>query len=297
MKYCSKCGTPLAENARFCPACGEPISAESSATARATAPAISLSTLALGGALLCLVGGGGYLVGASARSKSELAHNEVIEVDSSGLPMVEAARTSGDSGSNPGQPQSNPVPISGGIDQQTETRARENAMRSSCQSNLKQIALGIKQYVQDYDEKLPTLTSGNASDGDESAQGWAHNLQPYLKSTQIFQCPAEANPSNSEPSQAGYTDYYFNRALAGQKEVSLDYAANTIINGDGISSDALYNRTERETAGEPGADVRHLGGANYAFEDGHVKWLRPSRVEPSSVAPDGSNATFGTGIR
>ena len=38
-------------------------------------------------------------------------------------------------------------------------RARENARRSSCQSNLKQIALGIKQYTQDYDEKFPLASS------------------------------------------------------------------------------------------------------------------------------------------
>ena len=31
-------------------------------------------------------------------------------------------------------------------------RARENARRSSCSSNLKQIGLGIMQYAQDYDE-------------------------------------------------------------------------------------------------------------------------------------------------
>ncbi|RYG53119.1 DUF1559 domain-containing protein, partial [bacterium] len=33
-------------------------------------------------------------------------------------------------------------------------RARENARRSSCQSNLKQIGLGIMQYTQDYDERI-----------------------------------------------------------------------------------------------------------------------------------------------
>jgi prepilin-type N-terminal cleavage/methylation domain-containing protein len=32
-------------------------------------------------------------------------------------------------------------------------RARENARRASCQSNLKQIALGVFMYNQDYDEK------------------------------------------------------------------------------------------------------------------------------------------------
>ena len=47
-------------------------------------------------------------------------------------------------------------------------RARENARRAACQSNLKQISLGIIQYAQDYDERLPTSadgSSGNISDG------------------------------------------------------------------------------------------------------------------------------------
>src|SRR5450755_3568353 len=34
-------------------------------------------------------------------------------------------------------------------------RARENAKRASCQSNLKQIGLGFLQYAQDYDETFP----------------------------------------------------------------------------------------------------------------------------------------------
>src|SRR5476649_1929130 len=34
-------------------------------------------------------------------------------------------------------------------------RARENARRASCQSNLKQMGLRILQYCQDYDEHFP----------------------------------------------------------------------------------------------------------------------------------------------
>src|ERR1700755_2603487 len=34
-------------------------------------------------------------------------------------------------------------------------RARENARRASCQSNLKQIGLGFAQYIGDYDETYP----------------------------------------------------------------------------------------------------------------------------------------------
>src|SRR5262245_54771867 len=35
------------------------------------------------------------------------------------------------------------------------SRARDNARRASCQSNLKQIGIGMMQYAQDYDDRLP----------------------------------------------------------------------------------------------------------------------------------------------
>ncbi len=44
----------------------------------------------------------------------------------------------------------------------TFTRSRENARRSSMQSNVKKIGLGSKQYIQDYDEKFPSA-AGAAS--------------------------------------------------------------------------------------------------------------------------------------
>ncbi len=34
-------------------------------------------------------------------------------------------------------------------------RARENARKSNCQSNLKQIGIGFAMYAQDFDEMLP----------------------------------------------------------------------------------------------------------------------------------------------
>ncbi len=68
-------------------------------------------------------------------------------------------------------------------------RARENARRSSCQSNLKQLGLGILQYVHDYDEKYPAPRLGAGTD---PRNNWALLSQPYLKSTQIFTCPSDS---------------------------------------------------------------------------------------------------------
>ncbi|BCM93011.1 hypothetical protein IAD21_04898 [Abditibacteriota bacterium] len=80
-------------------------------------------------------------------------------------------------------------------------RARENARRSSCQSNLKQIGLGLIQYAQDYDERLPFFfygANGDASDPATVANArykWMDAIFPYVKSEQIFACPSDANNS------------------------------------------------------------------------------------------------------
>ena len=134
-------------------------------------------------------------------------------------------------------------------------RARENARRSSCSSNLKQIALGVKQYIQDYDEKFPLSTTTGAA----GSIGWASSIQPYIKSDQLFQCPSEPNGTSAgtatpynpaSGSGLGYTDYWYNANLSWNgdfaapnfetavSEAALPYTSLSIMAGDGVSSGA-----------------------------------------------------------
>jgi len=101
-------------------------------------------------------------------------------------------------------------------------RARENARRTSCLSNMKQIGLGLMQYTQDNDERYPPPSqcdggtpacAGDALDTDPSkpsgvfvvntAAGtdhyrtWMDSIFPYVKSTQIFVCPSSQFAKNS----------------------------------------------------------------------------------------------------
>ena len=89
-------------------------------------------------------------------------------------------------------------------------RARENARRASCQSNLKQIALGVMQYTQDYDEQFPKISTPVAA---APPHGWADTIQPYLKSVQIFKCPSFTGPKGDVPNAVGYTTYWINSEL------------------------------------------------------------------------------------
>jgi prepilin-type N-terminal cleavage/methylation domain-containing protein/prepilin-type processing-associated H-X9-DG protein len=76
-------------------------------------------------------------------------------------------------------------------------RARENARRSSCASNLKQIGLGVAQYIQDFDGKWPNrcfglgcYEAGYSYPYNDGRYKWMEAVYPYVKSEQIFDCPS-----------------------------------------------------------------------------------------------------------
>jgi len=86
-------------------------------------------------------------------------------------------------------------------------KVRENARRASCQSNLKQIGLGVLQYVQDSDETYPQCAPYSAgawlynssfatpadwrpaANYDARNANWSNSIQPYIKSYDVYTCP------------------------------------------------------------------------------------------------------------
>jgi prepilin-type N-terminal cleavage/methylation domain-containing protein/prepilin-type processing-associated H-X9-DG protein len=81
-------------------------------------------------------------------------------------------------------------------------RAREKARQASCLSNVKQIALGVMMYTQDYDETFP-MDASSCGTGAGRAQvcskynpNWRPEAQvyPYVKNTQVFGCSSSSRP-------------------------------------------------------------------------------------------------------
>ena len=71
-------------------------------------------------------------------------------------------------------------------------RAREQAHKTTCTSNIKNITLATLMYVQDYDETFPVVAKPSVQDTDLG--GWLSYwqlLQPYAKNTRIFACPSD----------------------------------------------------------------------------------------------------------
>lgn len=193
-------------------------------------------------------------------------------------------------------------------------RARENARRSACLSNLKQIGLGTMQYLQDYDDIYPMLhddPNANFSlDAGETA--WAMILQPYIKNVQVYQCPGELTRGSSDPYNSAYTDYNYNSILrqipaakfSGTSVTVMLFEAptgNARANGNGTGGTcglAVFPGTATT-----GAARRHMEGLNLLFADGHAKWYPSFSPTQSSVvynnacspfgATSGNNPTFG----
>jgi prepilin-type N-terminal cleavage/methylation domain-containing protein/prepilin-type processing-associated H-X9-DG protein len=171
-------------------------------------------------------------------------------------------------------------------------RARENARRSSCQSNMKQIGLGMLQYSQDYDEKLVPAWIG-PSWGARTAR-WMEVTQPYLKSGQIFVCPSTTRAYDSNPTGANFGAYAINLAygnnggpkspgiipdVADQASIglsSLEEPATTVWAADAVdwqnywtTNPAIVTTTTPRTLGA--VSERHLETAVVLYCDGHVK--------------------------
>jgi prepilin-type N-terminal cleavage/methylation domain-containing protein/prepilin-type processing-associated H-X9-DG protein len=173
-------------------------------------------------------------------------------------------------------------------------RARENARRSSCQSNAKQIGISMMMYTQDYDEKLPLMYS---------ATYWFEFLKPYIKGNQLLDCPS--HDSHWGGTETSYnTAYGLNTQLfevpiyapGGASPIALSAItkpSETVFGTDALSSprvnpEGYYwpNGTAYNTVASWPA-YRHLETTSVFFADGHVKSMRKSQLEVKAPSEDG----------
>lgn len=184
-------------------------------------------------------------------------------------------------------------------------RARENARRTSCQSNLKQIGLGAMMYVQDFDESYPPRiinVAWSAPEGNYTYTLWPGLIEPYVKNYQVFRCPSSGSSAmlngqyganyllfTNTPSllQAAVVSpasiymimdsgtYYTSPPYITGARAGFEY-----LPGEGDAGGNCSGVTAHAIWPDKQADCRsgrHFGGVNIAFADGHVKWLKSDK--------------------
>lgn len=207
-------------------------------------------------------------------------------------------------------------------------RARENARRSSCQSNLKQIGLGFMQYEQDFDDWMPGSATSMTSSTIGPFKSWPSVIFPYVKSAQIFVCPSTtAGGTNIYSQLAAATPYYGVTANDGSDSgysafpdgAGISYGRNLIKAGSswttaGFTSGktGFLGPNQSITQGLPMAAVEDASGTIHIVDamsttnngtsirgiSSEARTDRFTSADASKVAPrhfDGFNALFGDG--
>lgn len=106
------------------------------------------------------------------------------------------------------------------------SRAREQARKTACLNNVRQLSQGLAMYVQDWDETFPWSLRFDATF--TVVYSFYHEIMPYIKNVQVLQCPSEPNalsiaefwnlgipvaPIDPGSPVGGTTSYMFNYAV------------------------------------------------------------------------------------
>jgi len=198
-------------------------------------------------------------------------------------------------------------------------QAREKARTISCLSNTKQIGLATMMYVQDYDETFysqpwpggcPDVGYWAGATPGQPQQHWATLIYPYTKNGQLFRCPS----FNGTTYVASYAlwqcgdptkklivpevDYGLNEwiiyqptalaSIGSPAEIGLGEDATYIYDGPSVCiQKQLYFINAVIAFGGPidwwGNSVRHTGGINHFYTDGHSKYHHPSTPVPPTT--------------
>jgi len=189
-------------------------------------------------------------------------------------------------------------------------QAREKARQTACVSNLRQIGMAVRMYVQDADETFPIFHAYNYAPalGSPAHKGVETELAPYTKSAAVFRCPddnggpgARADVPGSESYAGAYGSSYrfmaacftvvFGADGSYQNSAPIDttaYTEKTVADADYVyPAETRIMRDEMfsffSVANDPGGakygyvpgyyQAWHQTGGGMVFADGHAKFI------------------------
>lgn len=185
------------------------------------------------------------------------------------------------------------------------TRAKAAGMKAACSSNMRQLGMALRIYLDDNNQCMPTMyTEGILSPITKNNKfmnmNWCYALKNYIKSTNMYCCPYAKNrwrfppgtvsgepyttrisyemnglainhPMQPNPHYVLYSDCKYPSKVFVFREIAVcrDIChLRPLFDGTGVMDDDMYymHRTS------------HMGGHNWTYADGHVEYLKWRKV-------------------
>jgi prepilin-type N-terminal cleavage/methylation domain-containing protein/prepilin-type processing-associated H-X9-DG protein len=190
-------------------------------------------------------------------------------------------------------------------------KARDQARKASCGSNMRQLGLALNMYVQDFDETLPGQPQpGTLPDflADTAPRNWCRELYPYYKNRQLLICPSAVDSGWVGKAK---TSYMVNGVVSRDKGMTLaqiphpaeivfleecTYYGPFAIGrphdwGNGTYQWWHYAPWDPKMTRLPDYEAYHAThgeGANFVYCDGHTKFkpYRQLRSGDFGLVPD-----------
>jgi prepilin-type N-terminal cleavage/methylation domain-containing protein len=178
-------------------------------------------------------------------------------------------------------------------------RAREQARKSTCGSNCRQIGLGLMMYAQDYDDTLVMRYYGTDAVAKRDIT-WKDVMEPYLKNESIYRCPSNPRaltPDVGKKYAGGYAMYLPDASLAAmigngmsypQAQAGVSSPADSVIilehsyNWPDTGPYLQYNEPAKDAGAIKGpsewSSGHDVAAGNMIFLDGHAKYQRLSKT-------------------
>lgn len=170
--------------------------------------------------------------------------------------------------------------------------ARERGRETLCCNNLKQLMIGIRQYCEEHDGKMPTCIQynnvvpdfmGNYTCGVPSSVTKG-SLYPYVKSKKSYVCPSDINSS------------------IGIKNWTFSYSMNYLMGSDfALLKSANYLDQKRaiinldvESAGRTATMLILIHEKRDRINDGYFAWVNLGDI-PSDVHYEGTTVAYADG--
>jgi prepilin-type N-terminal cleavage/methylation domain-containing protein len=181
--------------------------------------------------------------------------------------------------------------------------AKQRAWTIQCNSNLRQVGLGMKMYADEANGFYPEsggVIEWSQKDPQTGAYSWMQQIISYTVNTNVYHCPANQRFPVNEQSPFNYFNgaraAYIasdpdpaNRHFAPANGKLIQFPVAYVLSGDSVWStdnvadsdkdadkdDYMWNCVGGEDNGTPSVEWQvHSKGQNILFDDGHVKFYK-----------------------